>query len=167
MLRLFIFDNGYPSRAFAFGGALGIVSSLILGKRDQTKLNPNFKSSYKIMGLAFLGIIFVWCSYPILILSNVYVITTGKIIAMIGQVNIWLALAASVLGCYTASAISYRKFSVHDMIFSSITVTVILYREQLHSVRRLKSTIIQEQPQQLGLQLDYFAHWRKLDSNAN
>ncbi len=31
--RLFIPDNGYPSRAFAYGGALGIVSSLILNKR--------------------------------------------------------------------------------------------------------------------------------------
>lgn len=31
--RLFIPDNGYPSRAFAYGGVLGIVSSLILSKR--------------------------------------------------------------------------------------------------------------------------------------
>ena len=31
--RLFIPDNGFASRAFAFGGTLGIVSSLILGQR--------------------------------------------------------------------------------------------------------------------------------------
>jgi hypothetical protein len=31
--RLYIPDNGFPSRAFAFGGALGLFSSLVLGKK--------------------------------------------------------------------------------------------------------------------------------------
>lgn len=31
--RFFILDNGYPSRAFAYGGMLGLVSSIILGKK--------------------------------------------------------------------------------------------------------------------------------------
>lgn len=31
--RLYIPDNGFPLRAFGFGGALGLVSSLILGKK--------------------------------------------------------------------------------------------------------------------------------------
>ena len=126
--RLYIPDNGYPSRAFAYGGMLGLVSSLVLGKKNLTINNPSFKSSYKIMALAFLGIIFVWCSFPILVLSNVYTSTTGKIVAMAGQVNIWLALATSVLGCYTASTLSYRKFCIHDMIFASITVPSALCR---------------------------------------
>jgi hypothetical protein len=128
--RLFIPDNGYPSRAFAYGGMLGLVSSIVLGKRQMTLNNPGFKSSYKIMALAFLGIIFVWCSYPVLVLSNVYTSTTGKIVAMAGQVNIWLALATSVLGCYTASTLSYRKFCIHDMIFASITVFIVIFRGQ-------------------------------------
>jgi hypothetical protein len=34
--RLFIPDNGYPSRGFAFGGMMGLVSSIILGKRNLT-----------------------------------------------------------------------------------------------------------------------------------
>ena len=126
--RLYIPDNGYPSRAFAYGGMLGLVSSLVLGKKNLTINNPSFKSSYKIMALAFLGIIFVWCSFPILVLSNVYTSTTGKIVAMAGQVNIWLALATSVLGCYTASTLSYRKFCIHDMIFASITVPLASFR---------------------------------------
>jgi hypothetical protein len=70
--RLFIPDNGYPSRAFAYGGTLGIVASIVASKRDKTINNPNFRSSYKIMALAFLGTIFVWCSYPVLVLSSVY-----------------------------------------------------------------------------------------------
>jgi hypothetical protein len=120
--RLFIPDNGYPSRAFAYGGMLGLVSSIVLSKREKTLNNPSFKSSYKIMALAFQGIIVVWCAYPVLVLANVYTSATGKVVAMAGQVNIWLALATSVLGCYTASTLSYRKFCVHDMIFASITV---------------------------------------------
>ena len=143
--RLFIPDNGYPSRAFAYGGMLGLVSSFILGKREKTINNPNFRSSYKIMALAFLGIIFVWCSYPVLVLSNVYTSVTGKIVAMSGQVNIWLALASSVLGCYTASALSYRKFCVHDLVFASITVNIGLYRAQSLIVLRQKLITIQEQ----------------------
>lgn len=31
--RLYIPDNGYPSRAFAYGGMLGLMSSIVLGKR--------------------------------------------------------------------------------------------------------------------------------------
>jgi len=74
----------------------------------------------------------------VLVLSNVYNSATGKIIAMTGQVNIWLALAASVLGCYTASSFSYRKFCVHDMVFASITVQIFLFRGLLHLVHQLK-----------------------------
>jgi ammonia channel protein AmtB len=135
--RLYIPDNGYPSRAFAYGGALGLVSSIVLSKRDRTKDNANYHSNYKIMALAFLGIVFVWCSYPVFVLSSVYESTAGKIVAMAGQVNIWLALASSVLGCFTASAWIYGKFSVHDMVFSSITVLMLLFRVRLPLVRRL------------------------------
>lgn len=120
--RLFIPDNGYPSRAFAYGGMLGLISSIIIAKRHLTSGNPAYRSSYKIMAMALLGIIFVWCSFPILVVSNVYTSTTGKIVAMSGQVNIWLALASSVLGCFGASSLSQRKISVHDLVFSSITV---------------------------------------------
>lgn len=114
------------------------------------------------MALSFLGIIFVWCSFPVLVLSNVYNSTTGKIIAMTGQVNIWLALAASVLGCYTASSFSYRKFCVHDMVFASITVQIFLFRELLLLVHQLKLILIQELQLQSDSQLDSFALYHKL-----
>jgi hypothetical protein len=41
---------------------------------------------------------------------------------MTGQVNTWLALAASVLGVFSACSIYHRKFSVHELVFTSITV---------------------------------------------
>lgn len=121
--RFFWTDTGYPSRAFAFGSALALISSLILGKFDLTRGNPNFGSRYKVMGLALLGIILVWCSYPILLLASTYETTTSSsIVAETGQVNIWMALAASVLGVFSASSIFYKKFSVHELVFASITV---------------------------------------------
>ena len=162
--RFFIPDNGYPSRAFAYGGMLGLISSFVLGKRDLTVNSSFFRSSYKIMALAFLGIIFVWCSYPVLVLSSTYTSVEGKIVAMAGQVNIWLALATSVLGCFTASAFSYRKFCVHDMVFASITVHNLLFRVLLHSVHQLILTTIQEQQLLSDSQLAFSLLFLKLDS---
>lgn len=121
--RFFWPDTGYPSRAFAFGSVLGIISSLILGKKNLTDKNPNYSSKYRVMGLGLLGVIFVWCSFPILLMETTYETTTGNsIVAMQGQVNIWMALAASVLGVFTACSIYYQKFSVHELVFTSLTV---------------------------------------------
>ena len=72
--------------------------------------------------LPFLGVILAWCTYPILVLETVFNKNEGEIVAMPIQVNIWLALAGSVLGAYTASMYMYAKFSVHDMVFSSLAV---------------------------------------------
>lgn len=132
-------DNGYPIRAFAFGGSLGIISSLILGKRNLTEKHPFFRSSYRNMALSFFGIIIAWCVYPVFALSNTYNSTNGnygKVPIMAGQVQIWLALAGSVLGVYTASAFKYRKFHVHDMVFASLSVllSLILGRNRFHGL---------------------------------
>lgn len=37
--RYFVPDTGYSLRAFGFGGALGIVSSLVLGQKNLTEKN--------------------------------------------------------------------------------------------------------------------------------
>ena len=81
------------------------------------------------MGLSLLGVVIMWSVFPLIVLSDVYVSTSGKVVAMSGQVNMWLALAASVLGCYTASSLVYRKFSLHDIVFSAISVPLISPRE--------------------------------------
>ena len=127
--RLYIPDNGYPSRTYAFGGALGLISSFVLGQRDKTKNIRSYFSEYKAMGIALLGTVFLWCSYPILVTGSTFNTINGQIIVMPGQVNIWLALAASVIGCYTASCLKHRKFSLHDIVFTSITVRFCLFRE--------------------------------------
>lgn len=75
--RLWIPDNGYPSRAFGFGSVLGIISSLILGQKDLTKKSINYVSTYNTRVLPFLGIIIVWCTFPILITSNTFNKSSG------------------------------------------------------------------------------------------
>lgn len=126
--RLYIPDNGYPSRAFAFGGAMGIVSSLLLGKRDltHTQKRKNYRSNYRPMAMAYLGTVMVWCTYPVLVLANLYTSTTGKITAAAGQTNIWLALSSGVLGTFAASSIYYRKLNLHDFVFTSLAGAITL-----------------------------------------
>ena len=103
------------------------------------------------------------CSYPILVLSNVYDSAAGEIVAMSGQVNIWIALAGSIIGCYIASTFIYRKFCVHDMVLASFSVIFILFREQLPLVRPQMSTITQEQPWLSELLQDLSALWARLN----
>ena len=106
-------DTGYPLRAFGFGGTLGLVSSLILGKSELTAECQNYFSRYKMMGLSLVGMILVWCTFPILLLGSTLYSTTGAIVGMAGQVNMWLALASSALGVCSACALYYQKLSVH------------------------------------------------------
>ena len=94
------------------------------------------------MGLSLLGVVIVWSVFPLIVLSDVYVSTSGKVVAMSGQVNMWLALAASVLGCYTASSLVYRKFSLHDIVFSAISVHLTSSREALPTALAAISTTI-------------------------
>ena len=63
--RFFILDSGYPSRAFAFGGALGLVCSLILNQRTLTLHNSNYLSSYYLRTLSLFGAVLLWCCYPV------------------------------------------------------------------------------------------------------
>ena len=49
---------------------------------------------------------------------------------MMTQVNIWFALSGSVVGAYIASMFKHRKFSAFDVVFASVTVNILLYREE-------------------------------------
>ena len=123
---------------------LGIVSSLLLGRRELTVHNENAKNGYYLRTLAFLGVIFVWCCYPVLVLATTFTSAAGQIVAMSGQVNIWLALAGSAIGCYLASSYLHRKFCVHDMVFSSFTVPLTTFRALSPFLPQPTSTTILE-----------------------
>ena len=76
------------------------------------------------MGMALIGMVIVWCTFPIVLLSSTYTTATGTIVANAGQVNMWQALGASALGVFATCAIYYRKFSVHDLVFSALSVNI-------------------------------------------
>jgi hypothetical protein len=116
--------------------------------------------------LALLGVIFVWCCFPILTLINTYNSKNGQIVAMPGQVNIWIALAASAVGSYIASLFVHNKFCVHDLVFSAFTVIYWLFRELLHIHHQLTLTTILELHLQLVVLLDLCAVFAKLNSKV-
>lgn len=53
--------------------------------------------------------------------------TTDNAILYAAALNSWLAVLSGVLGTFTASAFTYRKFSLHDLIFCGTAVRYILY----------------------------------------
>lgn len=78
------------------------------------------------MAFSLFGFLIVWCTFPLLAAANIY--THSKMdnyILWSSPITMFLALAAGVLGTFTASAITYRKFSVHDLIFTGLTVNII------------------------------------------
>lgn len=75
------------------------------------------------MSLGLLGFIIIWCSFPYLLVTGIYTHSTqDNLILYAAPVNMWLALVSGVLGTFTASAINHRKFSLHDLIFTGLTV---------------------------------------------
>lgn len=75
--------------------------------------------------MALVGLILVWCTFPVLLLSSTYTTTSGIIVSMAGQVNMWQALASSVLGVMAASSFYYRKLSIHELVFTSLSVPLL------------------------------------------
>ncbi len=122
IFRFFIFDVGYGMRTFLYGSFLAFLSALILGKRDTTDAHYDYASSYTIQSLSFLGTVFVWCTFIFLQTANLFTVDNSFLIIYSASVNMWLALAASVLGAFSASALAYRKIHIYDVIFSSISV---------------------------------------------
>lgn len=122
MWRWFVTDTGYGYRIFIFGAMLGIVSNCFLRKRAVYQHREYF-SSYSHMSLGMFGFLVLWCAFPLLCVAGIFTrTTTDSYILYASPVNMWLALCAGVLGTFVASAIAYRKFSAHDLIFAGLTV---------------------------------------------
>lgn len=77
------------------------------------------------MALGLLGFLFLVISLPMLNTITVYSrTTTNNLLLYASNINAWLAVFASVLGTFTANALTYRKFSVHDLIFTGTAVNI-------------------------------------------
>lgn len=120
--RFFVFDYGFGMRVFIYGSFLALVSALIMGKRPTTNAHYDYSSSYTIQSLSFLGTVFVWCTFVFLQAFSFFTVNNQFLLIYSGTLHMWLALAASVLGAFSASALAYRKIHVYDVIFSSISV---------------------------------------------
>lgn len=71
------------------------------------------------MAFALLGFCFLCVSLPMLSGMSVFSRTiTDNAVLYATVLNTWLAVMAGVLGTFTASAFTYRKFSLHDLVFT-------------------------------------------------
>jgi hypothetical protein len=79
------------------------------------------------MSYALLGFLFVCVTLPSLSGISIFTQTSSNDNAILyaSQMNAWLAVFASVLGTFTASAFAYRKFSVHDLVFTGTAVIIL------------------------------------------
>lgn len=79
------------------------------------------------MSYALLGFLFVCVTLTSLSGISIFTQTSSNDNAILyaSQMNAWLAVFASVLGTFTASAFTYRKFSVHDLVFTGTAVIIL------------------------------------------
>ena len=122
--RFFIIDNGFGMRGFLFGGLLGLIISLVIGKKPETLQHDRFKSHYHIQALTFIGAIIVCLTYPNVISAGLLTGTNSQYVprvAGIAQINSWLSLAGSIAGTYAACSILYAHLNVHDIAFTALS----------------------------------------------
>ena len=125
--RLFISDTGYGMRIFVFGSFLGLIISLILGKKDTTVNHIRYISVYSSQSHGLIGLCFIFCAMPFLCATGLYRTSTNdSAILWVAPFNMWLSLIAGVLGSFCASTLSYRKVFLHDLVFSGISVSFLI-----------------------------------------
>lgn len=85
-----------------------------------------------------LGFILMLCGYPFFIVAGVYTkMEKDNYIIYAACINTWISIMAGIIGSFLASSLRYYKFSPHDLIFSGLSVRVLLFRVALCSARLL------------------------------
>jgi hypothetical protein len=129
--RLNINDNGYGMRIFLFGSIAGLVTAKILGK-EHSQGHERYYSQYHFQAFALLGAIFVWILLPWLSVIEQSQVTSGSSLVFdfrqVAPLNIFYALSASAAASFSTSIWIRGKISVHDVIFSCFSVSLILFR---------------------------------------
>ena len=110
-------------RGFLFGGMLGYFLSFMIGRQPQSKQEGRFMSHYHVNALALIGCVIMCLTYPSLVSTGLqyYNSTFGTTLAAVAQINMWFAIGGSVVGVFIANSFTYRKISVHDVIFISLS----------------------------------------------
>jgi len=123
--RLFVTDCGFGMRIFLFGGFMGLISSLILAKKETTVIHTRFISDYYHQAINFVGAIFIWCLFPVLNWSDLWhnpLVGADSTIVHVVSLNMWFALCGSVTGSVCICILLYKKLSIHTLIFSIFSV---------------------------------------------
>ena len=121
--RFFITDTGYGMRVFLFGSFLGFIISCLLGNKETTKKHRKYFSIYSTQSFGLVGLCFIFCAMPFLGSAGLYRTSTNdQAILWIASLNMWLALAAGILGSFCASSLTYGKIFLHDLVFGGISV---------------------------------------------
>lgn len=124
---------------------MGLISSLILGKKDTTLNHLRYMSIYATRGFSLLGLLVQFCTFPCLVAGSLFYTSANNSFILYSSVlRMYLALIAGVLGSFSASAISYKKIMIHDLIFGALAVNLFLFRVVLYTVLLQISTKIQQ-----------------------
>lgn len=144
-------DIGYGMRIFLFGSIVGIVSSLILGRKDTTVDHPYYMSVYSSRSLGLVGLVVAVCTFPLLVVGSLYQTSINySYILFIATLNMYLAVGSGILGAFSASALFNGKIFLHDLIFSGLAVIIYLCRVASSSLQVLILTEILPFLLQLG-----------------
>lgn len=123
IFRYAIGDTGFGMRIFIFGAFAGLISSIILGKKDTTINNIKYMSVYASRGMSLLGLLVQFCTFPCLVAGSLYTTSINNTYVLYSSVlRMFLALVAGILGSFSASAITYRKIMIHDLVFGGLAV---------------------------------------------
>lgn len=85
------------------------------------------------MSFALFGFLLVWISFPFLAVLTVFTRTENDNYALYAvTLNMFLAMASSVLGTFTACSFLFKNFSINELVFTGTAVQIyLLFRELL------------------------------------
>jgi ammonium transporter Rh len=119
-----MYDAGGSATIHVFGAYFGVVTSYILGKSVQPKSKP--ESTYNSNLFALIGTLFFWMFWPSFnagVYTTVLVDGTDRINVI---TNTIVALTGSCLGAYMFSGFFRDKFSMEDILRSTLAGGVII-----------------------------------------
>lgn len=70
--RFYISDTGFGMRIFIFGGFMGLISSVILGKKETTVGHRRYMSVYASRAFGILGLLIIFCTFPCLVAGSLF-----------------------------------------------------------------------------------------------
>lgn len=76
--RFAIYDSGYGMRIFLYGAFVGLISTVLLDRRQTTVNHIRYMSTYESRGLSLLGLLVQFCTFPCLVAASLYLTSNNK-----------------------------------------------------------------------------------------